>query len=172
MLLMNVGVCVRVLRVFNTSKHTVQKYRIERTSPSPYQAGDSVVLGRHEITTKCLRTQVGNHARALLRAQLQGDRHKNTQHRQKQPNSPTCTDSFTLVSLEHVPIPPCRYVDAFLQWCVRKYTSQFRITRTLPNTIPVYMLTIMLPSFRCTPPNLTSRPYCPTQPRRSVLAAI
>ena len=106
----------------------IQNKRFERASPPPYQARDSGVSGRHESTANCLHTQVGKHARTGLRAQLQVDRHKNTQHRQKQRNLPTYTDSFTLVSLDSVPSTICRHVAAFSQWCAQMSSShpQFR----------------------------------------------
>ena len=102
----------------------IQNKRFERASPPPYQARDSGVSGRHGSTVNCLHTQVGKHARTGLRAQLQVDRHKNTQHRQKQRNLPTYTDSFTLVSLYPNPSAPRRHLAAFLQWFVRKCASQ------------------------------------------------
>ena len=96
---------------------------MKERAPSPYQGCDFEVSGLHESTAKCIRTRVGNQARTRLHAQSQADRHKNTRHRQKQSNPPTCTDSFILVSLDRVPGAPFRHVDAPLQRCARKFTT-------------------------------------------------
>ena len=52
-------------------------------------------------------------------------------NQQKQSNPPTCTDSFTLVSLEPVPSAPCRHVAEFLQWCVRKCAHPISVSHEL-----------------------------------------
>ena len=62
------------------------------------------------------------HAHTHLREQLQEDRHRNTQHKQKQSNPQTCADSFTLVSLDPVPSGSFLHIAELLQWCVRART--------------------------------------------------
>ena len=141
-----------------------------------------VVIMRFRDYMKALQSAYARRSvtRFTCNSQLQADEHKNTRRRQKQSDPPTCTDSFTLVSLDRVPSAPFRHVAEFLQWCARKFTScvqsSISAMRTLPNTLS--KLTLMLPTFRSALPNFTDlHPLPPPQrsrrnPKRSSAARL
>ena len=131
-----VDVCVQYvcLSVFNTlysiSKHTCRNTKTYIRNNVTVTISGSRFWGLGATWKHCkVPTRAGGlpHTHALPRTvTVQADtRHKSTQHRQKRRNPPTSTDSFTFVSMDHVPSAPCRHVAEFLQWCARKCAPRF-----------------------------------------------
>ena len=91
-----------------------QRNQIERAFSSPSQSRDSDVPKQHEITAKCLRTQVGNLCtHALMCTDTHAYRHNNAY---KRINTPIRTGSFVFLSLDPVRNVLYQHVAEFLQW--------------------------------------------------------